>query len=252
LQGRLIPLGRFCLLGDKGLHYSEGILHRNYKEGIVDPSIAVDFSGKDPKALWTDPQKRPWRELTALLSFFGRDGNRGFSCLQLRVRSDIREVVSQFGLWSGGLRVSSNAGEQYVSGTDDFVESSIWFFGETLGELWFDAWKAEMQALDQLSKTLYGCVMDYFKAQKVDGKKMAEEAIPLFWQLCEREVQHLIDACNATDETQRVKLRQRFAAYLQQTYEQFCPRETARQMDAWAQCRPNVGHYLSENKGELS
>ncbi len=250
LQGRLIPLGRFCLLGEQGLHYSEGILHRNYKEGVVDPSAAVDFSGKEPKALWTDPQKRPWRELTALLSFFGRNGNQGFSCLQLRARSGIRGVVSQFGLWSGGLRVSSNAGEQYVSGTDDFVESAIWFFGEKLGERWFAAWQAEMQALDQLSKTLYGCVMAYFKAQTVDGKKMAAEATPLFWQLCEREVQHLVDACNAADSTPRIELRRRFAAYLQQTYDQFCPRETSRQMDAWAQCRPNVGRYLATNEGE--
>ena len=258
LQGRLIPLGRFCLLSDLGLHYSEGILHRNYKEGVVDPSIAVDFSGKDPKALWTDPQKRPWRELTALLGFFGHNDNQGFSCLQLRARSEIRKNVSQFGLWSGGLRVSSNAGEQYVSGTDDFVESSIWFSSEMLGEAWFFALQTEMQALDRLSKTLYGCVMAYFKAQTVDGKKMAEEATSLFWQLCEREVQHLVYACNATDETDasdvtpRIELRRRFAAYLQQTYDQFCPRETARQMDAWAQCRPNVGHYLAMHKGELS
>jgi len=252
LQGRLIPLARFCLLGEHGLHYSEGILHRNYKEGVVDPSAAVDFSGKEPKALWTDPQKRPWRELTALLSFFGRDGYHGFSSLQLRARSDIREVVSKFGLWSGGLRVSSNAGEQYVSGTDDFVESAIWFTGETLGERWFAAWQGEMQALDQLSKTLYGCVMAYFKTQTVDGKQMAAEATPLFWQLCEREVQHLVEACNAIEETQRIKLRHRFAAYLRQTYDQFCPHETARQMDAWAQCRPNVGRYLAENKGERS
>ena len=69
LIGRLLPLSRFILLSVDGLHYSEGIAHLGYKEGMVDPSISVNFSGKDPKAIWVDAEKRPWRMLTALLSF---------------------------------------------------------------------------------------------------------------------------------------------------------------------------------------
>ena len=65
LMGRLVPLCRFCLLADEGLHYSEGIAHSNYKEGVFDPSVAVDISGKEPKVRWADPERRPWRELTS-------------------------------------------------------------------------------------------------------------------------------------------------------------------------------------------
>lgn len=41
LMGRLVPLCRFCLLNEQGLHYSEGLAHTGYKEGVVDPSVAV-------------------------------------------------------------------------------------------------------------------------------------------------------------------------------------------------------------------
>jgi CRISPR system Cascade subunit CasA len=251
LQGRLVPLGRFCLLTGQGLHYSEGITHRNYKEGAVDPSVAVNLSVKDPKVLWTDTQKRPWRELTALLSFFEQNSSRGFSCLQLQSWGRVRSAVQQFALWSGGLRVSSNAGEQYVSGSDDFVESVLWLHSDRLGCIWFSYLQCEMQELDQLAKTLYGCVMAYFKAQMCDGKKIAPEATNLFWQLCERKAQALVDACAPENETSRFALRHSFATYLRQTYDQFCPQETARQMDAWAQCRPNIKRYLSTNKGDV-
>lgn len=115
--GRLIPLCRFCLLTENGLHYSEGIAHDNYKDGITDWSAAVNYSSKEPKALWVNPDKRPWRELTSLLSFVLQGDSQGFQSLQIRyslnraVRS--AEVIH---IWSGGLCVSSTAGEQFVSG----------------------------------------------------------------------------------------------------------------------------------------
>lgn len=70
LMGRLVPLARFCLLEENGLHYTEGIVHPNYLEGVLDPSTAGDFSGTKPKMLWADPEKRPWRSLTSLLAFY--------------------------------------------------------------------------------------------------------------------------------------------------------------------------------------
>ncbi|MFH1395621.1 MAG: type I-E CRISPR-associated protein Cse1/CasA, partial [Candidatus Omnitrophota bacterium] len=83
--GRLVPLARFVLLEDAGMHYSEGILHASYAEGITDPSVAVDFSKAKPKVIWTDPERRPWRQLTAVLSFFESSSLQGFDCVQLRV-----------------------------------------------------------------------------------------------------------------------------------------------------------------------
>jgi CRISPR system Cascade subunit CasA len=249
LQGRLLPICRFCLLAEDGLHYSEGIVHAGYKDGVIDPSMAVSYSGKEPKALWADPEKRPWRELTALLSFIDQAGGQGFQSWQLRAGMErVRDVAETFAIWSGGLRVSSNAGEQYASGSDDFVESVIWLDGELLGQSWFTQLKIEMDALDALARNLYGRVIAFFKEQTVDGSKFSAQATQLFWQLCERDFQSLVDACDGSEQaaSQRQKLRRRFASCVQQAFDQFCQRETARQLDAWAMCRPNNSTYLKQ------
>lgn len=251
LMGRLIPLGRFCLLADDGLHYSEGIAHANYKEGIWDPTVAVNRSGKEHKALWVNPEKRPWRELTALLGFFVQQQNTGFESLQLTATlGRAAAAAERFALWSGGLRVSSNAGEQYASGSDDFVESQVWLeSGWVAGEhggLWFSNLQQEMSALDELSKMLYGRVAAYFKNQMVNDSKLPEQASHLFWQLCERDFQALLESCEPDTAHQEIrhKLRRRFAGYAQQAYDRYCPKDTARQLDAWARARPNYGKYL--------
>ena len=246
LMGRLVPLCRFCLLADEGLHYSEGIAHSNYKEGVFDPSVAVDISGKEPKVRWADPERRPWRELTSLLGFI-RQGGRTLDCYQLKLALlKARKQDAPFAIWSGGLRVSSNAGEQYVSGSDDMVESLCWFSPDDINEIWFNHFQTQMIQLEGLAKTLYGCVMGYYKTQLMDGESFAKQASNLFWQLCERQSQALIEGCDKPD-TRQI-LRRQFARYTTQVFDQFCPHQTARQMDAWAKAKPNLSAYLQQEQ----
>ncbi|WP_127958182.1 type I-E CRISPR-associated protein Cse1/CasA [Serratia microhaemolytica] len=246
LIGRLIPLGRFCLLTPEGLHYSEGIAHSNYKEGIFDPSAAIDFSGKEPKARWTDPEYRPWRELSSLLSFIGQQ-HSNFQCIQLRLAlNKARRQQEKIAIWSGGLRVSSNAGEQYVSGSDDMVESLCWLEPRMLQEIWFIALQKEMAELEQLAKTLYGCVSGYYRTLLVDGAGHTAQATVLFWQLCERHAQALVDGCEQSEI--RYSLRRQFAHYAQQVFDQMCAHQTARQLEAWAKTKPNFALYLKQEK----
>lgn len=248
-MGRLIPVCRFCLLTQNGMHYSEGIAHAGYKEGVQDFSVAVNSAGKEPKALWVDPDKRPWRELTSLLSFFEQDGSQGFQSWQIRFGLQNATSTQQvFSIWSGALRVSSNAGEQYVSGSDDAVESEIWLKSAILGENWFSQLKIEMSELDVLAKALYGRVLGYFKVLTVEGKNTAAQATSMFWQLCERDFQDLINHCDFNKEANqaRQQLRRKFARYQHQAYDHFCPNGTARQIDAWANNRPNHLKYITQ------
>ncbi|WP_137938217.1 type I-E CRISPR-associated protein Cse1/CasA [Chitinivorax sp. B] len=248
LVGRLIPLSRFCLLADEGLHYSEGIAHPDYKAGGLDPSIAIDRRGKEPKVLWVNPARRPWRELTSLLGFLDTQQN-GFDCLQLQIATRrATRSTDCFAVWSGGLRVSSNAGEQYPSGDDDYVDSTVWLYSATLGDIWFSQVSREMESLNHLAKQLYGCVMGYYKAQLMDGKQLAEQATASFWQLCERDAQGLFNACASGEENfaSRQVLRRRFATNVHQAFDRQCPNQTARQLDAWAQSRPNLNKYLQQ------
>jgi len=249
LMGRLIPLSRFSLLAENGLHYSEGIAHSGYKEGAIDPSVSVDFSTKNPKAIWVDPEKRPWRLLTALLSFFSQVSNKGFDCYQLRLNMGRAiQQIPTIGIWSGGLRVSSNAGEQYVSGSDDFVESIIQLRSSMLGEIWFANLQLEMDELDKLSKIVYGATFNYFKSQNMETKDQAALASNLFWQLCERRFQELVNICDNAG--QILAMRPVFARFVHKAYDTCCPNDTARQLDAWAKNRPDLRKYLKKTTKE--
>lgn len=246
LMGRLIPLCRFCLLSESGMHYSEGIAHDSHNDGVYDPSITVNLSGKKAKVFWANPERRPWRELTSLLGFIAQQSSNN-DCIQLRL--SLPKAIrcrENMAIWSGGLRVSSNAGEQYVSGTDGSVESLLWLDPDQLGELWFSFFQQEMDALDSLGKSLYGSVRAYFKAQLMDGEKSAAQASNLFWQLCERDSQALINQCDEPDK--RYELRRKFARYAEQAFDLFCPNQTARQLDAWARSKPNFGKYLQKEE----
>jgi CRISPR system Cascade subunit CasA len=234
--------------------------HAGYLEGKADPTASVDFSQKKPKALWVNPSKRPWRELTSLLQFIEQGKTGGFETPQLKqTLKRVSRSAEQFAIWSGGLRVSSNAGEQYASGTDDYVQSEVWLHSSLLGHIFLDQLKLEMAQLEAIQKQLWAAVVRYFR-QLSDIDKLgsgkaqpfvanqAEKATSSFWQLCERQSQALIDACDSTEEAklQRLQLRKTFIAYAAQIFDQLCPNNSARQMDAWAQARPNFSKYLKD------
>lgn len=249
LMGRLVPLCRFCLLTEKGLHYSEGLAHPNYKDGVVDPTVSVSNAGKEPKVLWANPEKRPWRELTSLLSFLDQTSSAGVQNLQIRTGLErLSHLEGEFGVWSGGLRVTSNAGEQFASGSDDFVESVVWLDKNSIGDIWFMQLKSEMDDLSSLAKGLYGRVTGFFKEMNGIGEHQAARATNQFWQLCEREFQALVFNCQPGEEEaqQRTTIRRRFAAYVHSAYDQTCAKETAKQIDAWAKHRPNLAKYLKQ------
>ncbi|WP_421194618.1 type I-E CRISPR-associated protein Cse1/CasA [Aeromonas enteropelogenes] len=244
LMGRLIPLSRFCLLVDEGMHYSEGIAHDNYKEGIFDPSVAIDSSGKEARVYWADPEQHPWRELNNLLGFIGKDP-RACNCIQLRLALPKIDCLQlPVAVWSGGLRVSSNAGEQYASGADDMVESLCWLQPRHLKECWLSDYRYEMDKLDKLARLLYGGVTNYFKIQLVEGTSYARQASHLFWQRCEHHCRVLLDSCDDVAACQR--LRQQFVLYASQVFDQICPHHRLRQLDAWARTKPDFAACLKK------
>lgn len=246
--GRLMPLSRFILLAVDGIHYSEGILLPGHKEGAQDASVAVS-TGNDPKALWTNTEQRPWRQLPALLSFFDIGSSDQFDCRLLRAAIPrISSSEQSFIVWSAGLKVSSNAGEQYVSGLDDFVESEVLLTSAWLGQIWFQKLKLEMEALKGLSKSLYGSITSYYKALNADGTGMAASASDSFWKKSEGVFQDLVAACGALEPEVLGILRQRYARFAQDCYDQSCPRTSSRQIDSWAEHRLTTYRYLNPSE----
>lgn len=244
-MGRLIPLNRFVLIEGDGLHYSEGIAHPSYMDGVVDSSIAVDFSSSKPKILWVDPEKRPWRQLTSLLSFLDTSGKTKFECVGLKSLAMRLIEKESFGIWSGGVRVSSNAGEQYLTGTDDYVDSEIqmssMIFAETSS--FHSSLSLKMELLESwASKSIYGSVLRYYSDLMMEGKNIASKATFVFWQQCEKYFQSIVDSCLIKDTEEREKvsktLENKIWNDLQNIYNEFCPNQTARQLESWAKNRP--------------
>lgn len=240
LMGRLVPLARFCLLEENGLHYTEGIVHPDYLEGVLDPSTAGDFSGTKPKMLWADPEKRPWRSLTSLLAFLQTQNlQASFQCLALRTGvSRLPESgITHFGIWSGGLKVSRNAGEQYVSGLDDSVESEVALDWDVIeNEDWFPLLQEEMTALEDMANVLYSAIMRYFRQLHVEESSFARTGTGLFWELAEPLFQQLLDACAMPARLH--DLRRSYETLAFRVFDTLCPHLTARQIQAWGNARP--------------
>jgi len=245
-MGRLIPLNRFVLLERDGLHYSEGIVHPSYDEGCVDPSVAVDFSNpKKIQIIWAKPEKKPWRQLTSLLSFVDASGKSTFENLQLKNVFNRLRNMEHFAIWSGGVSVSMNSGEYQVKGTDDFVESEIQLSSDIFNDsaYFFSKLSEEMSNLDYLaSKIVYNAVSRFYSELKMDGTDIAANASNLFWQQCESIFQRIVDTCtieNTDQYNQEIdKINDQIWQFVKQIYNQYCPNQSARQLEAWAKNFP--------------
>jgi len=257
LLGRLCPLSRFIVKDESRLQYCEGIIYSDHRDGVTDPSIAKGYNEKSGTyfVLSVDPLKRPWRELTALLSFFSNGSRRDIICPQLRntlTASRLLYRFESFTIWSGGVVITGDSYEQYPKSDDDFVESELLlktsFLKPNCG--WISVLDLELTELEMLATELKNCTYNNQKREIAGSKErdkradaLARNSQALFWQLAERQFQALVDAC--TDAQKAKDMRKIFAAYAQQAYDAFCPKDTARQLDAWAANKPHLGKYLA-------
>jgi len=248
----LVPVCRYILLSGNGVYMTEGIKYPNHKNGWVELTMAVNRNGNAVKVMSADIKKKPWRELVSLLSFVG--GQTQFDCPQLRHGLNRAEKASmrKIKIWSGGIDISGDAFGQKVSGSDDFVESEIQLNLKSLDAIWFANLKQEMSELEDVARKLKFSV---YKANKREIKESREkdkradsvskEAETLFWQLCERKFQELVNACDDDSGKDVKKLRIVIArSVVDKTYDAYCPKGTARQLDAWAANRPDLAKYL--------
>jgi CRISPR system Cascade subunit CasA len=254
-MGCLIGMSRFVLLKDDGVFYIEGIQYASHKEGWFEPSISLDQGGDSIRALWLDVDKKPWRALTSLLSFLNAGNQKGFDCPQIRLGFQrVKSRREPIGVWSGGLKVRGSSGDQSVKQDDDFIESHVTLPSPNLitdeDSIWFGNLSEEMDELDGLSRTVYGATLSYFKSQNKEAKDQAGQAANLFWQLCERRFQELVNACGDYDKART--MRRIFAGFVHKAYDTYCPKDTARQLDAWAENRPNLGKYLKNPTKETA
>lgn len=241
-MGRLVPVSRFCLIQGNNLLITEGIAHPSYLEGQADPSIAQKQGKPKPKILWVNPELKPWRQLPALLSYLGKN-NDGYECPQLRFVNERFQLLDQENvvLWSCGTAVSSNAGEQYLSGKDDSVDSTVVFPINVFDQTWYDRFTAHFERLDNVARSLYSATSRYYSDMKADGAEHAKRCSNSYWLGLESDLDKLIELCQShpieSEPSQR--FIQKTNNYAWSLYDKFTGKETARQISAWAKNKPN-------------
>lgn len=248
-MGRLVPMARFVLLHGSEISITEGIRHPGYQEGVWDPSLTVSQTVKkggktEPKVLWADPAKRPWRELPAILSFIDANSPTA-GCMQLKFGlNKISGLQRNIGIWSGGVRVKNNAGEQFVTGKSDYVNSEI-EFPKDIEPGDYASYCSEMKDLEKLSASVYSAVRSYYGELGIDdpgpyGASASED----FWELCGKYSQNMLNAVFSGDESELLSVRKKISAFVLSVYESHCQEGTARQIKAKFIHRPRTGWYL--------
>lgn len=242
-MGRLISMNRFFLIDENNnnlLHYTEGIRHPDYSSKIIDPSVAMDKDAKPkPKVLWSNPERKPWRQLDSLLSFMDAKAESKFRCNQLLAVKNRLKNAETVTIWSGGVKVSSNAGEQYLTGGDDFVESEVTLYKPFCNEdKSYERLKSLLQNMNDCSKSLWGAIKNYFADLKMIGDDIAKNVENDYWQLCESKFQSFLKDCFDDNDGEKIeKTKSVFYSFAYQLYDEYCTRDTARQMEAWANNR---------------
>ncbi|MCG3884484.1 type I-E CRISPR-associated protein Cse1/CasA [Photobacterium leiognathi] len=243
LMGRLIPMSRFCLIANNGIHLSEGIQHPNYKSGVVDPTITFKPGKKELKPVWFHPQKKAWRTVMETLGHLTTNPNpETMYCYQLKCATQkLLSIDCPIVVWSGGVKVRTNAGEQYFSGDDDMAESMITLPYRADYDDWYESYKSELKQLDGLSKRVYGSVLRYYKSFNMKDALVAVKGSQMFWEYCDSLEQELLNSCDREDEM--ITLKDKYASLALQTYSELCHKRTARQISAWVKNKPYVEPY---------
>jgi len=243
----LCAVSRFVLLYDGGIFYAEGLQYPSHKEGWREPFMTYQTEGNQ-KILWNNPDVKPWRNLPALLSavFHSGDKQSFFSpqigLLLLRARK-AKDVV---GIWSGGLKARTSAGDMSVKQSDDFIDSSIFLETQSLGDSWYSNLENEILNLNEISESLKRAVRGYYKEFMVNSPLALPKALQLFWDLCSQHAQTLVNICD--DKNKMNHLRLIFIGFLNEAYNTYCPNSSARQMTAWARNIPYVPKKMTEKK----
>lgn len=187
--GTLSPLARRLHLKGDSFTQKDGLPY----EGLVPPSVTVKGRSQEKNLfLWTDPDKKPWRELTALFSFMG--GGQG--CLLLsKATGRVSRGYTYMGVRCVGVRCAIKTGAQQFTGNSAGVDSTVFFPEGSLGSLWYGALEGSLAMLEGVCSSLGGAVFSYWSYLKCDKKASggyATKARSSWWAAMEKEAAKVV------------------------------------------------------------
>ena len=210
--------------------------------------MAISGAGKDLKVIWLNTEKRPWRDLTALIGFASSENMSKFTCLQLKecLPRGARAGLD-LGVFSGGLKVRVGSGDQSVKQSDDFVESTAVFPASVLDSKEYSLLMNQVSDLEKVGKALYVAVRNYYEYLGAKKTSYPEKASVLFWSLCERDFSKLLYSLDSDGLINEI--RKSIARHARQSFDLNCGKNTARQINSWAKNKPNLSFYTITKQG---
>lgn len=224
-----LAMSRAVLLMDDGIKYGEGL---SYMGDWFEPFV----SREEKSFLVVDTRRKTWRSLPSLLSGAYAQKDDGKGCYALKAHLvRIRQSCKQFEIWSGGLRVRGNSGDQSIKGKDDFVESSVSFNGGLFGDKSFALLCDVIKESGSMEYNLKKSVDSYYEFLGLNGKH-GDIACIQYLQILDSIGQSIVDSSVSIDKAKEMK--KKMFLLLLDVYNSQCMRETSRQILAWAKCRP--------------
>ncbi len=237
--GRLVPAARFVRLEEDGqnMTLANGVKYSQLLEDCVrEPMATVVVDKKNEwKYVRTDAERKPWRQLGAILTMSVDNAGgpltlRNAASLSVEGKED--EV---FVVWTGGLATDKAK----------IIDSATWSVELPRAYLEGDAalktYERGVTTAAVAEKRLVGAIKRYCdslsnEAQKEWDKKTSflVQAKNRFWTALERRVDELI--AEAAEENSELDAWRKVLKHeMQDAYEKTCPRKTARQLQAFAE-----------------
>lgn len=252
--GRLIPMTRFCRIDDQLMHMTEGVTFPNLlTSAFADLSIPISISQKggkvEAKGTFARTERQPWRQIDAIFGFM--DKSSSFQCKQLSVCLDRDSCEGRrLGVWCVGMQLTSQAGEQYLSGKDGFVESEILLESDIEESRFYAIYCSELRRLDKLAKTLSLCIKNYFAdmGNKAAGDASSKLGVSRFWTNIGILAPELMRVCQENTDSNLSVLRKKVAGVAVEVYKQICHPGNSRQILASAKNYPKIYWYIDADK----
>lgn len=224
-----VSMSRAVLLIDDGIKYCEELVYDS--NDWFDPFITK----KEGKTVIVDTNKRPWRSIQALMAEVNtvQESIRCFA-----INSHIKRLRKNFGyfsIWAGGLRVRSNSGDQSVKQNDDYVESTMVFNSNYLGEIFYNNMRELLRVVDDYEKILKRSISYYYKKLGYENYK-PDNAINVFWQKMNDMSQDFVESSESVEEVNNISERVFFI--IRDIYDRECQKESSRQIYEWINNRP--------------
>lgn len=238
--GRLTPVARFVRLEEDGQNMilANGVKYSQlFEDRVREPmaTVCVEQKKKEWKYVRTDPERKPWRQLSAILTWSVDDSG---GPLMLRNIANISPADENFEIWTGGLATDK---AKVIDTASWSVEIPRAYLNDVSATAALKAYEIGVKTAEIAEKRLVGAIKRYCdslsnEAQKEWDKKTSflVQAKNRFWTALERRVDELIaEAAEANSELNawRNALKQE----MQNAYEKTCPRKNARQLQAFAE-----------------